>query len=141
MGAAVANEVLAILERESLVGESATKGERLKALLDDRLASEPNVGEVRGRGLMVGIELVGDRDTRAPFPRSQRVAERTVSTAREAGLLLYSGTGNANGVDGDVLLLGPPFVVTEDELVRIADGTADAIARVTAKGMAVVGAD
>ena len=53
--------------------------------------------------------------------------ENVVRIAREQGLLLYSGTGNANGVDGDVVLLGPPFVVTDGELVRIADGLADAL--------------
>ncbi len=131
VGAAVAREVLAILERESLVEASATKGERLLALLRERLAGQPHVGEVRGRGLMVGIELVEDAESRAPFPRSKRVAERVLAAARDAGLLLYSGTGNADGVDGDILLLGPPFVVTDAELVAIADGTVAAIEAAT----------
>ena len=47
--------------------------------------------------------------------------------ARDRGLLLYSGTGNANGVDGDIVLLGPPFVITDEELVRIADGLGEAL--------------
>jgi adenosylmethionine-8-amino-7-oxononanoate aminotransferase len=131
VGAAVANAVLTILERESLVDASAAKGERLRALIAERLADHPNVGEIRGRGLMVGIELVADRYTKAPFPRSSRLAERIVATAREAGLLLYSGTGLADGVDGDALLLGPPFVVTGAELVAIADATAAAIDEAT----------
>lgn len=122
VGAAVAREVLRILEDEALVEASAAKGERLLALLRARLGEHPNVGEIRGRGLMVGLELVADRPTREPFPRTARLAETVVRTARERGLLLYSGTGNADGVDGDVILLGPPFVVTDDELIRIADG-------------------
>ena len=52
--------------------------------------------------------------------------------ARDRGLLLYSGTGNANGTDGDVVVLGPPFVVTDEELVRIADGLGDALDRAVA---------
>jgi adenosylmethionine-8-amino-7-oxononanoate aminotransferase len=68
---------------------------------------------------MVGIELVADRETRAPFPRIARIAEAVVRAARDRGVLLYSGTGNANGVDGDTILLGPPFIVTDEELVRI----------------------
>jgi adenosylmethionine-8-amino-7-oxononanoate aminotransferase len=127
VGAAVAGEVLAILEREALVEASATKGERLRALLTDRLAEHPHVGEIRGRGLLVGLELVRDRSTREPFPRSARLTESVVALARRDGLLLYSGTGNANGVDGDVLLLGPPFVVTDEELQRIAAGLGDAL--------------
>ncbi len=132
VGAAVAGAVLGILERERLVEASATKGKRLRTLLEERLSGHPNVGEIRGRGLMVGIELVAERDTKAPFPRASGVAERTVRAAREAGLLLYSATGLADGVDGDALLLGPPFVVTDAELVAIAEWTAEAVERAVA---------
>jgi len=127
VGAAVAREVLRILETEDLVAASAAKGERLTALLASRLGDHPNVGEIRGRGLMVGIELVADRASRAPFPRGARVVEGVVGAARREGLLVYSGTGNADGVDGDVILLGPPFVVTDEELVRIVEALAVAI--------------
>jgi len=131
VGAAVAGEVLRILETEHLVDASAEKGERLKTLLQDRLSAHPSVGEIRGRGLMVGLELVADRETRAPFPRSARVAERVVRAARDAGLLVYSGTGLADGTDGDGILLGPPFVITDAELAQITDGLTAAIATVT----------
>ena len=127
VGAAVAREVLRILETESLVEASAAKGERLRTLLTSALGDHPAVGEIRGRGLMVGLELVADRETRTPFPRSAKVTEAVVRAARERGVLVYSGTGNANGVDGDTILLGPPFVVTDGELVRIVDALADAI--------------
>ena len=121
VGAAVAGEVLRILESESLVEASAAKGERLRVLLEGRLAEDPHVGEIRGRGLMVGLELVEDRQTREPFPRAARVTEAVVRAARERGVLVYSGTGNANGVDGDTILLGPPFVITEDEIQRVVE--------------------
>jgi adenosylmethionine-8-amino-7-oxononanoate aminotransferase len=138
VGAAVAGEVLRILEDEGLVEASAAKGERLQALLHARLGNHPNVGEIRGRGLLVGVELVADRETRAPFPRADRVTERIVAMARENGLLLYSGTGLADGTNGDSILLGPPFVVTDDELERIADGLTAAIeATTTPTGAAV----
>jgi adenosylmethionine-8-amino-7-oxononanoate aminotransferase len=127
VGAAVAREVLAILESESLVEASAAKGERLRVLLEARLGDHPNVGDIRGRGLLVGLELVADRATREPFPRAARLTESVVATARRDGLLLYSGTGNANGVDGDTILLGPPFVVTDEESGRIVEGLAVAL--------------
>jgi adenosylmethionine-8-amino-7-oxononanoate aminotransferase len=127
VGAAVAREVLHILESEDLVRASAVKGERLRDLVSAALDGHPAVGEVRGRGLLVGIELVADRETRAPFPRADRLTEAVVLAARERGVLLYSGTGNANGVDGDTILLGPPFVVTDPELERIADVLAESI--------------
>jgi adenosylmethionine-8-amino-7-oxononanoate aminotransferase len=125
--AAVAREVLRILEDEDLVEASAAKGERLRSLLDERIGPLAAVGEIRGRGLLLGIELVADRETREPFPRSDRVTERLVAAAYERGVLVYSATGSADGVNGDQIVLGPPFVVTDDELTRIADTLADAI--------------
>ena len=125
--AAVAREVLRILEAESLVEASAVKGERLLGLLRARLGDHPAVGDIRGRGLLVGVELVRDRASKAPYPRAAKLIEAVVRIARDRGLLLYSGTGNANGTDGDVVVLGPPFVVTDEELARIADGLGDAL--------------
>ena len=125
--AAVAREVLRILEAEALVPASAAKGIRLRELLADRLGAHPSVGEIRGRGLMVGVEFVLDRATKAPYPRAARLIETVVRIARERGFLLYAGSGNANGVDGDIVLLGPPFVITDEELVRLADGIRDSL--------------
>ena len=131
-GAAAAREVLRILDEEGLVEASRAKGERLVDLLHERLAPHPNLGEIRGRGLMVGIELVADRETRRPFPRDGRLTERVVRAARDAGVLVYSGTGNANGLDGDTILLGPPFIVTHAELERIAEVVASSVESETA---------
>jgi adenosylmethionine-8-amino-7-oxononanoate aminotransferase len=127
VGATVAREVLRILDAESLVEASAAKGERLRTSLAARLADHRAVGDVRGRGLLVGVELVQDRETRAPFPRAARVTERVVAGARDRGVLVYSGTGMADGVDGDMILLGPPFVVTDAQLDRIVEVVGEAI--------------
>jgi adenosylmethionine-8-amino-7-oxononanoate aminotransferase len=127
VGSAVAREVLRILEAEDLVTAAAAKGERLRALLDARLRDHPSVGEIRGRGLMVGLELVADRETRAPFPRAGKVTEAVVRAAKSNGVLLYSGTGLADGTDGDSILLGPPFVITDDELTRVVEVLGDAV--------------
>ena len=134
VGAAVAGEVLRILEDEHLVEASAAKGEQLRGLLRDRLGGHPNVGEIRGRGLLIGLELVADRETRAPFPRADRVTEAVVRAAKDAGLLLYSGTGLADGTNGDAIVLGPPFVVTDGELATIADRLTNAIEAVAPAG-------
>ena len=127
VAAAVAGVVLRILESEGLVDASATKGARLLADLRTRLGDDPHVGEVRGRGLLVGVELVADRATREPFPRAARITEAVVRAARDRGVLVYSGTGNANGIDGDTILLGPPFIVSDAELDRIVETLAAAI--------------
>lgn len=135
VGAAVAAEVLRILEDEDLVAASAAKGDRLQVLLRDRLGSHPNVGEIRGRGLLIGLELVADRETRGPFPRADRVTEAILGAARSSGLLLYSGTGLADGTNGDAIVLGPPFVVTDEELVTIVDRLTGAIDAVLPAGV------
>jgi hypothetical protein len=133
VGAAVAREVLGIIDSEGLVEASEAKGARLLGLLGERLAGHPYVGDIRGRGLLLGLELVADRETRAPFARSVRLAESVAGAAMDAGILVYTGTGNADGVDGDLVILGPPFVITEDELVRLADGVAGAIDAATSR--------
>ena len=81
---------------------------------------------------MIGIELVADRATKAPFVRSDRVTERVVAAARELGLLLYSSTGHVDGIDGDLVMLGPPFVITKDECALVVERTEAAIAAVAA---------
>ncbi len=127
MGATVAGEVLRILQGERLVEASAEKGVRLMTLLEGALEEHPAVGEIRGRGLMIGIEFVADRSTKRPFPRAAKVAESVLAAARERGVLVYWGTGNADGVDGDSILLGPPFVITDDEMQRVAEVLAEAV--------------
>lgn len=77
------------------------------------------VGDVRGIGLLAGIELVADRTTKAPFPRSERVAERVTAAALANGLAIWTNTGHLAGGDGDILVLGPPFTVSAAEIGEI----------------------
>jgi adenosylmethionine-8-amino-7-oxononanoate aminotransferase len=127
VGAAVAHATLRRLTEDDLVDASARQGERLLKSLSSALEDDPSVGDVRGIGLMVGIELVADRASRTPFAREQQATERVLAAAREAGLLLYSSTGHVDG-DGDLVMLGPPFVITDDECELIVERTAAAIA-------------
>ena len=127
VGAAVGHAVLRRLGQGSMIDASREKGERLLKELGARLADHPNVGDVRGLGLMIGIELVRDRATKAPFPRSRTVTERIVVAAKEAGLLLYPSTGCADGTDGDLVMVGPPFVITDAEMTELVDKAAGAI--------------
>jgi adenosylmethionine-8-amino-7-oxononanoate aminotransferase len=127
VGAAVGHAVLGRLKQGSMIEASRDKGERLLKELSARLADHPNVGDVRGLGLMIGIELVSDRATKAPFARNATVTERVVAAAKEAGLLLYPSTGCADGTDGDLVMVGPPFVITDAEMTELVDKTAGAI--------------
>ena len=138
VGSAAAGEVLRILESEHLVEASATKGERLQARLRERLGGHPHVGDVRGKGLLVGVELVADRETRAPFPRAQKVTETVLRAGRAAGVLLYPSTGLADGTNGDAIVLGPPFVTTDAEIDLMVERLGEAIDVATA---AAVGAN
>jgi adenosylmethionine-8-amino-7-oxononanoate aminotransferase len=128
IGARVALAVLQRLRDGGLVERSAATGATLHALLADQIAGLDSVGDVRGRGLFAGIELVAERSTKTPFPRSARAAERVTRAAKDLGLLVYPSTGCADGTNGDIVLLGPPFIVTDAQLETIVDRLAVAIA-------------
>ena len=127
LGAAAAGAVLRVLREGDLVARSATLGERLRTDLAAALADVSIVGDVRGLGMMIGVELVRDPQTKEPFARADRVTERVVGAARDAGLLLYSSTGHVDGRDGDLLMLGPPFVLTDDDAAELVERTAAAV--------------
>jgi adenosylmethionine-8-amino-7-oxononanoate aminotransferase len=117
--AAVAREALAILDREDLIARVARLERPFFAALD-RLKGFDFVGDLRGRGLLAGIELVRDRKTKEPFPRSRKLVEEVASRAFAKGLIIYYGTGMANGTDGDAVVLGPPFIIEEREIEDVA---------------------
>jgi adenosylmethionine-8-amino-7-oxononanoate aminotransferase len=127
LGAAAAEAVVRLLRERDLVARAATMGERLRADLAAALDDVAIVGDVRGLGMMLGIELVRDRGTKEPFARAERVTERVVGAAREDGLLLYSSTGHVDGRDGDLLMLGPPFSITDDDATQLVERTTCAI--------------
>jgi adenosylmethionine-8-amino-7-oxononanoate aminotransferase len=127
VGAAVGRAVLERLQERNLVEASRVKGEQLRGLLREALAGCETVGDVRGAGLLVGVELVRERESKEPFPREFGAVQRVADAARRRGLLVYSGTGMANGRDGDAIMLGPPFVIAEQQLAEIADKLARAI--------------
>jgi adenosylmethionine-8-amino-7-oxononanoate aminotransferase len=85
----------------------------------EALREWPHVGDVRGRGLLAGIEFVEDRDTRTPFPRAAHFAETFAAAALEAGLVVWPNVGQANGKDGDLVMLAPAYVISESEIDEI----------------------
>ncbi len=108
------------LDRHGLVERCRRMGALLHARLG-ALQDLPHVGDIRGRGLLAGVEFVQDRESRAPFPRRLQFAETFAEAALRRGLVTWTNVGQANGVDGDLCCLAPPFVVDEaelDELVR-----------------------
>jgi adenosylmethionine-8-amino-7-oxononanoate aminotransferase len=116
--AAACREVLAILVREGLLERGAQLEERFFGELR-RLERFPFVGDVRGRGLLAGIELVADRASKRPFPRSRKLVEELTDRALDNGLVLWPSTGCADGENGDVVLVAPPLVVSEEEITEL----------------------
>ena len=130
LGAAAGLAVLREL-KAGLVDRSRELGERLRSELAAALEGSTTVAEVRGLGLMIGIELVRDRETLEPFAPSDRVTERVLEAAREAQLLLYSSTGHVDGANGDIVMLGPPFCLSDDEAATLVERTVAAIRAVS----------
>jgi adenosylmethionine-8-amino-7-oxononanoate aminotransferase len=130
LGASAGLAVLREL-KAGLVDRSRELGARLLDDLRNELADTPVVGDVRGLGLMIGIELVRDRESNEPFPRSAAVAEHVLQAARESGLLLYSSTGHVDGTNGDLVMLGPPFSISDDEASLLLERTTAAVRTVS----------
>lgn len=118
--AAACGAVLDILERERLVERARTLGVFLGKALE-RVRQRPHVGDVRGRGLLWGVEIVENTRLRRPFPRSAGKAAAVAAACLRAGLVVYPSTGGANGTDGDAVLLAPPFVAKESEIQEMVD--------------------
>jgi hypothetical protein len=97
-----------------------------------RLREAPIVGDVRGRGLLAGVEFVSDRATRAPIPRERRFAERFTLEAQRNGLIVWPNVGHADGHHGDLVMLAPPFVISEGEIDDLVERFRATLARCAA---------
>jgi hypothetical protein len=103
------------LRRHRLIERCAAMGLLLHQRLQP-LLSLPCVGDVRGRGLLAGIEFVEDKSTRRPFPPSARFAELFAAIALELGLVVWPNAGQLDDGSGDLVMLAPPFVIDEEQL-------------------------
>lgn len=95
-----------------------------------RLKNLPSVGDIRGLGLLLGIELVSDKKSKLPFDESKKIADAVVSKAFESGLVIRGGHGFINSIEGDLLLVAPPFSVRKEEIIEILDILEKAICEV-----------
>jgi hypothetical protein len=118
---------LHILQQERLVEKSASLGPKLGQMLQDALGDHPHVGDIRGRGLFWGVELVQDKESKDPFPVARHLAWDIWQRAFDKGLIVYYSQGCADGQNGDVIMLGPPLTITEAQLAEIVGILAEAV--------------
>jgi len=126
---AAGNAVFDYLEAHQLFDRVAPAGETLRQALSS-LESHPNIGQVRGLGLLQGVEFVKDKATREPFPKEAGIAEKIRQAALEKNVLTYPLQGTVDGTRGDHLLLAPPFIITPQECKLIADALQFAVGKV-----------
>jgi adenosylmethionine-8-amino-7-oxononanoate aminotransferase len=103
------------------------QGAGLRERLELAFGAHPNVGDIRGRGLFMALELVADRDSKGPFDPALRLHARVKAEAMTRGLMVYPMGGTIDGQKGDHVLLAPPFIITEGELDEIVARLAAAI--------------
>jgi hypothetical protein len=118
VGCAAGLATLDYLDRNDLIARCAQAGKRLKRKLE-RLLGHPHVGDVRGKGLFLGVEFVRDKKKKTPFPRGKKYVEAFVAHALASGLVLWPNIGQADGTNGDLVMVAPPFVVSENEATEI----------------------
>ncbi|EEE38136.1 aminotransferase class-III [Rhodobacteraceae bacterium KLH11] len=118
---AAALAVVRELTSRDLPARAGVMGDKLQTLLESRFGQHPNIGDIRGRGLFRALELVSDRETKAPFDPSRGVAASIKKAAMAEGLICYPMSGTRDGRNGDHVLLAPPFIIEEEQLTELVD--------------------
>jgi adenosylmethionine-8-amino-7-oxononanoate aminotransferase len=124
---AAALEVQRIIREEQLVPRVRQMGLYLEKCLRERLASHPNVGDIRGRGLFMAVEFVQDRASRKPFDARLQIAERVKEAGFSFGVAVYPASGTRDGSQGDHVLVSPPFTVSTAEIDMVVDRLGKAV--------------
>ncbi len=116
-----------VIRRDNLLENVRIQGAHLARRLQERFGNHPFVGDVRGRGLFAGVELVSDRSSKEPFDPKRKLHARVKKEAMARGLMVYPMGGTIDGVKGDHVLLAPPFIVDAQDVDRIVERLGDAI--------------
>lgn len=127
MACAAALAVQQAIVQNGLLRNVCIQGDALRAQLVERFSNHPNIGDVRGRGLFLGVELVSDRATKSVFDPALKLNQRIKREAFERGLICYPMGGTVDGVYGDHVLLAPPYIIDSRHCSEITDKLARAI--------------
>jgi adenosylmethionine-8-amino-7-oxononanoate aminotransferase len=127
LACAAALAVQRIIRRDNLLANVRRQGAHLARRLHERFGNHPFVGDIRGRGLFQGLELVADRGSKEPFDPARKLHARIKQEAMMRGLMVYPMGGTAGGERGDHVLLAPPFIISAGEVDMVVDRLGDAI--------------
>lgn len=127
VAAAAALAVQKVIQRDNLLGAVTTRGASFRRMLRNAFSDHPHVGDIRGRGLLLALELVQERASKTPFDPALALHATVKQTALACGLLVYPMGGTIDGQCGDHILLAPPFIVSDAELAEITGRLADAL--------------
>src|SRR5690606_7111616 len=127
MACAAALAVQEVIERDNLLANVREMGAHLRARLQARFGNHPHVGDIRGRGLFMGLELVADRGTKEPFDPALKLHAKVKKEAMARGLMVYPMGGTIDGRRGNHVLLAPPFIVDKPTVDTIVERLGDAI--------------
>jgi len=111
--------VLQEIHERDLVPRVRDMGDKLEQALNEAFGQHPHIGDIRGRGLFRGLELVADRDSKTPFAPDRRLAATIKTAAMAEGLICYPVSGTRDGTSGDHVLLAPPFILEETDIALI----------------------
>lgn len=125
---AAALAVQRTVREQNLLANVRHQGAALRTALESSLGSHPHVGDIRGRGLFLGVELVADRDSKTPFDPALKLHAAVKREAMARGLICYPMGGTIDGRHGDHVLLAPPFIINADHVAEITDKLGEALA-------------
>jgi hypothetical protein len=131
LACAAALAVQRVIRRDDLLANVRKQGAHFARRLHERFGNHPFVGDVRGRGLFQGLEIVADRGTKEPFDPKRRLHARIKREAMTRGLMVYPMGGTIDGTRGDHVLLAPPFIIDAGAIDTIVERLGDAIDAVT----------
>ncbi len=127
LACAAALAVQDAIREDDLLAAVRRQGDRLMAGLEAALGQHAHVGDIRGRGLLLGLELVADRDSKQPFDPALKLNQRVQAETRARGVIVYPMPGTIDGVRGDHIVLAPPYIAADAEIDRIVEVLAEAV--------------
>ena len=127
MAAAAGLAVQEVLRRDHLLDNVVAMGGHLQRRLEERFANHHHVGDIRGRGLFRGVELVSEVDSKKPFAPELKINAAVKREAMARGLMVYPMGGTIDGVNGDHVLIAPPFIVNREQIDAIVERLGDAV--------------